>query len=312
MSTQRQISAARSSDEQLQVLEDTGKALGQYRQALMDAAFNVNARGASFKAMSDFFSNPDEPGAGDGPEARAYQSVHRLQVLIGKANRFSKPFWEIYAGPLELIRDYMLNEACCELQKRWDNNFLVEIQGVSEYKLNELIFGPQGKLWNFLDKDAAPFVSRAYGKGYVPTQVQGKSMPLTPEFVSFISRGRESVQTREDSYPVVICSGGSVGLLPSAHRKHFFRSCLSRIKSRLSVCRLRHCSFRHSCHRDALLCLPVQTNFCHACEQGNASVCETLRELNRRFTQISRISQMIFIFYLCDLICCIKNKMVLL
>ncbi|OQY60225.1 MAG: hypothetical protein B6245_02525 [Desulfobacteraceae bacterium 4572_88] len=186
------------------VLEESGDTLGEYRKALMDIAFNANASAVSFKAMTDFFSNPNAPGMGDGPEARAYQSVHKLQIMIGKEARSNRPFWALYAGPLELIRDYMLKEAACELQEKWNSNFLVEIEGVPEYKLPELIFGPEGKVWNFVNTDAAPFVSRAYGKGYVPVRVSDMSMPFDPEFINFISRSRDNLQTRQDSYPVTI------------------------------------------------------------------------------------------------------------
>ncbi len=204
MVTRRRLSAVRSPDDRIKALEAAGKTLGEYRQALMDVAFNVDSRSVSFKAMSSFFANAGDLGAGDGPESRAYKSVRRLQSLIGKETETTQAFWDLYAGPLDVIVHYMRREAACALQRRWNDKFLVEIENVPDYKVKELIFGPEGKLWSFLEDEASPFIKRVYGKGYVPVQVLGRSLPFRPAFLSFISMGKDFKQASKDRYPVSI------------------------------------------------------------------------------------------------------------
>lgn len=204
MITQRQVASDRSPDERRLVLEDAGKALGDYRRALMDIAFDARSRSVSYNAMAQFFKNPDQPTAGDTPLAKAYTAVRQLEALIGRSGGDARAFWAVYAGPIDVIRGYMLNEAACRIQELWENKFLVEIEGVPEYRRNSLMFGDEGKLWTFMDKHAGPFVTRAYGKGYVPARARGMTIPFQPQFLDFVSRGRDNIQTAQESYSVRI------------------------------------------------------------------------------------------------------------
>lgn len=189
MKTQKKLGKGKSGDERDVVLEDAGKSLGAYRKSLMDVAFNANSRAVSMRAMQSFFANPDEPGASGGPEAQAYNAVRKLEMLIGKANRETRPFWKLYAGPLVMIRKFMLNEASCKLQSQWKQSFLIEIEGVPKYKLGGLMFGPEGQLWTFINEQASAFFVRQYGKGYVPKIVDNLKIPFTKKFINFTSIG---------------------------------------------------------------------------------------------------------------------------
>jgi len=204
LKTKKKLDSATPEEKRDMVLEEAAAAVDNYKKALVDIAFNAGSRPVSFKAIRAIFSNPEQPGAGEGPLAAAYRSVHELQSLIGKRTRANAAFWELYLGPLRLAREYMLKEACCELQYKWNDHLLVEIEDVPEYKLGSLLFGPEGKVWQFLTTDAAPFVAKKYGTGYVPTRARGMRMPFRPEFLEFVTRGRDHVQSGRESYPVHI------------------------------------------------------------------------------------------------------------
>ncbi|MGB0712235.1 MAG: type VI secretion protein IcmF/TssM N-terminal domain-containing protein [Gammaproteobacteria bacterium] len=184
------------------VLEQSSEAYQEYRKALLDVAFNADIKSVSFKAASALFSDPDNPGAGDGPEARAWNAVRKLQTLIGKPNKYNGAFWEVYSGALEVITDYEVSEAACYLQERWRDGLLVELEGVPDYKKPELMFGEGGKVWLFMDGDGKPFIKRAYGKGYVPVKAAGRSLDIKKDFLNFVARGRDGYQVRQDSYDV--------------------------------------------------------------------------------------------------------------
>ena len=189
MKVQKKMGKGKSGDDRDVMLEEAGKALGAYRKSLMDVAFNANSRAVSMRAMQSFFANPEEPGASGGPEAQAYNAVRKLEMLIGKANRETRPFWNLYAGPLSMIRKFMLNETSCKLQSQWKQSFLIEIEGVPKYKLGGLMFGAEGQLWTFINENASAFFVRQYGKGYVPKIVDNLKIPFTREFVNFTSIG---------------------------------------------------------------------------------------------------------------------------
>ncbi|MBF0240674.1 MAG: hypothetical protein HQM12_23485 [SAR324 cluster bacterium] len=188
MKTQKKLAKGSKSGEELDVvLEQAGGLLTDYKKALMDVSFNSSKPAVSFRSMQAYFANPDEPGAGEGPDATAYKTILKLQTLIGKESRASRAFWKLYIGPMEIVYEYMLNEAACMLQNQWRNAFLVEIEGVPKFKLGGLMFGEGGQLWNFINENGTMFIVRQYGKGYVPAVVRERKIPFTNEFVNFVS-----------------------------------------------------------------------------------------------------------------------------
>lgn len=190
LKTQKKLAkGAKTADDRDLVLEDAGKSFVEYRKALSEITLNGNKRAVSMRAMTAYFSNPEELGAGDGPDARAYQEILKLQTMIGKNNRATRAFWELYSGPMEIVTEYMLNESSCLVQARWRQAFLVEIEGVPKYKLGGLMFSPEGQLWSFINQNVSAFIVREYRKGYVPRVVRERKMPFTRSFINFVSTG---------------------------------------------------------------------------------------------------------------------------
>jgi type VI secretion system protein ImpL len=191
------------------VLEDAGQTLIDYKNALTDISFNASSRAVSMRAIIAYFSNPDEPGAGDGPEARAYNTIRKLESLIGKNTVQTKPFWALYGGTLDTVRLYMLSEASCLLQTAWEQTFLVEVEGVPQFRRGNLMFGDNGQLWRFINERASAFMVRQPGKGYVPRVVNGLRMPLEPDFINFVyiglaAKNQEEKQETQIKVPTLI------------------------------------------------------------------------------------------------------------
>lgn len=193
-----------SPDERALRLEEAGQRLGEYREVLQDIAFESDIRSVSHASAMSLFSNPDNPGKGDGPEARAHETIQRLQNRIGMATPYNRVFWDLFIGPLKVIEQYYLHESACHVQTLWEERFLVNVEGVPRHRLPELMFGEGGELWTFIDQHLDPFVQRRFRAGYVPRQARGQRLPLRPEFLEFATRGREGMQSREDSYAVRI------------------------------------------------------------------------------------------------------------
>jgi len=209
MKTQKQLDKASTRsgttpDEREVLLEEAGERLGEYRAALAEVAFNSDIRSASHAGMNSLFANPDNPGKGEGPEARAHETIRRLTSRLGVVTPYNRAFWDVFNGPLEVIEGYFLQESACHVQELWENKFLVALEGVPRHRLPNLMFGDDGQLWQFLDQDLGSFVERRFNAGYVPTNARGKRLPLRTEFTDFATRGREGMQSRQDNYPVRI------------------------------------------------------------------------------------------------------------
>ncbi|MBF0469845.1 MAG: hypothetical protein HQL48_00570 [Gammaproteobacteria bacterium] len=194
-------------DERDLVLEESGKLLGDYITALGDVAMNSEIRSVSHMGMVNLFTNPDNPGIGSGPEARAYESIRQLQILLGKRDRQNAAFWDIYGGSVDLALEFMLEETSCYLQENWMDNVLASLQGVPKYKEAEAMVGEGGKLWSFIGEgDAAPFIALKYGAGYVPQRVNRFAIPFNREFLEYTNRGGDALESSNAKIPVAVAA----------------------------------------------------------------------------------------------------------
>ena len=191
-----------SADERQMQLEQAGKLLGEYRQALSSFVYSAETRSVSYSAISALYSKPDQPDSGESSLALGYKSLKQLQALVGKENRENRAFWSLYKGALNLMREYMMAESACEVQENWENNFLANLEGVPDYKLPELAFGDSGLLWTTLSTDMAPFVKERRGAGYVPQRALGETYPLSRRFLEFAARAKDAKQAKQETYKV--------------------------------------------------------------------------------------------------------------
>lgn len=209
MKTQKKLKKAsgasgKTPDERAAALQEAAKLLTAYRKALVDESVNSDANSVAYNTALNIFNNPDDPGKGSDPYAQAYGSVQKLQEAIGRKTVYNRAFWAVYSGPLQVIKQYAVNETGCYVQKDWQQNFLTQIDGVPSYKLGSMMFGKKGIFWSFISKDLGPFLALRYGAGYVPTHADGSTVAFEPEFLTFASHAHDGYQTQRDSYPVSI------------------------------------------------------------------------------------------------------------
>jgi len=207
MKTQKKLDKAGgksgpSADERQMQLEEAGKLLGEYRQALSDFVYSAEMRSVSHAAITGLFTNPDNPANGESSLALAYASIKKLQAIVGKESADNKAFWTLYMGAIDLMQHYMLEESSCKIQDIWSSDFLTNLEGVPEYKLSNLAFGPEGILWPFLDEKMGSFIKERFGAGYVSAKVMGETYPVNTGFLEFAARAKDGKQAKQDSYPV--------------------------------------------------------------------------------------------------------------
>ena len=116
-------------------------------------------------------------------------------------------FWELVQGPLDYFLAFVSREAACQLQKMWEREVLLEVQGVSDRnKLIELLWSQPGHATKFVKEPAGPFVTSSLEKGFYPKKVRGQSVPFDKYFFSFLNRGARSARPIQASYTVTIQS----------------------------------------------------------------------------------------------------------
>lgn len=169
------------------VLEQASKSYNEYKLALQDIAFNADSSKLSYNATANAFANPDSIASGDDAGAKAWASIIKLQRTIGKPRESNRLFWDLYTGPVRLAYDYMRQEAACHLQTNWEDKVLAGIVGVNQEKLGTTLIGEGGLVWNYVDKDASPFLTKKFKKGYLSNIVESNALPWESDFIRFIN-----------------------------------------------------------------------------------------------------------------------------
>jgi len=207
MKTQKKMAKASgksgpSADERQMQLEEAGKLLGEYRQALSDFVYSAEMRSVSHMAITGLYTSPDNPAKGESSLAMAYASLKKLQAIVGKENSENKAFWALYMGAIDLMQGYMITESSCQMQDIWSKEFLTNLEGVPAYKIPNLAFGSEGLLWPFLGNQMGPFIQERFGAGFVASKVKQDTYPIAHDFLEFAARAKDGKQSKQDTYPV--------------------------------------------------------------------------------------------------------------
>ena len=99
----------------------------------------LSSKKESHKTIKAFFEFENNPIDESTPLANAKLTITKLQGLIGKAGNSTEAFWSVYIGAILVLEDFMLEESACLLEQSWEDDFLYELSGVPNYKLDEFV-----------------------------------------------------------------------------------------------------------------------------------------------------------------------------
>ena len=177
-----------------------GKAYLEYQSALSDVLPSASSREIAFKLATEAFK---KESAADSPFFKAQKAVEQMKTSLRAGGPKASMLWEIIGGPLKFFQTFVSTEAACHLQTLWENQVLVEIQGVSDQTdLNRLLFENQSFALKFLQGPAQPFIERSLSKGYFGRSANGLEIAFDPAFLSFLDRGAQASRPLKDSYTV--------------------------------------------------------------------------------------------------------------
>jgi type VI secretion system protein ImpL len=115
------------------------------------------------------------------PVFKAWWMIDQLKAKEGPTDAtLAKSFWPLLERPV-LIAWKVILEGCGEfMQKAWAENVLAPMKGLSELEQAEFLYGPQGKVREFVDKFAKPFLADNESR---LAQSLGEEVPLAPSFL---------------------------------------------------------------------------------------------------------------------------------
>lgn len=182
---------------------EAGKALFDYQQALTNMIPAMASLKTAFSAASAIYT--DDPATSEDPFYRGERALASLKRIMGSSREETDAFWSILSGPMDVFHDYIVRQASCRLQQLWEQEVLLEIKDVADQKnINSLLLGSDGYAVSFIKGSAGPFMKRGVRKGFYANSINGKHIPFTRDFLSFISNGIVTAKAVKDSYKLTI------------------------------------------------------------------------------------------------------------
>jgi type VI secretion system protein ImpL len=139
----------------------------------------------------------DDPARAKSPVLAAQRAVDTLRAHLGteaagRADKGRDAFWALLTQPVDLLWQCTVAQAGTHLQKLWDEEVLVETQGIYDrHRLVALLFGDKGFVDRYTQTHARPFVQLNSRRGYQPRDLHGCKILFRPEYFKFLEQGKK-------------------------------------------------------------------------------------------------------------------------
>jgi hypothetical protein len=123
------------------------------------------------------------------PVLKAWWIISQFREKEGSGDEAAqKSFWPLLERPVLLAWKVILEEAGEFLQKSWADNVLAPTKGLSEMEQVDFLYGPQGKVREFVGQFAKPFLADNESR---LGQILGEEVPLGPNFFKALRDERQ-------------------------------------------------------------------------------------------------------------------------
>jgi type VI secretion system protein ImpL len=187
------------------------KAYEQYKNALQEITPIASSRRLAFQITGSVFG--EDSASSTSPFFVAQNAVQGMKTAMTGTNVEQPMFWELVKGPWDFLWEYATQEASCQIRSLWEEDVLVEVQGISDINsMAILLLGQEGLATKFISGPAKPFVGRSLNKGYYSKEAFGRKIPFEKSFLNFMTQGAlvvqptraEPVQSVQSNYSVNI------------------------------------------------------------------------------------------------------------
>lgn len=178
-------------------LQDAATTLDDYKVSLASLVFNIEQRKQSHDNIRGYFEFNGDASAASTSLGNTQLSIRKLQGLAGMAGTTTDPFWNVYSGAVWLMQQFMIQDAACYVDKAWRDDYLFELEGVPDYKLDTFAYGETGILWDFVNAQLTPFLQKKRTGGFSLKRVNDDKMPFSSEMLSYLIRAKDVAQQQK-------------------------------------------------------------------------------------------------------------------
>lgn len=174
----------------------------KYRTALAAVAADaLTGEGASAKLGADFHNFGVDPAVKTSALHEVYDRFTALKETMLATTPDYYPAWALAGGVAHLVTHYIEEQTSCMLQHEWDGKVMWPLQTSTDMQgMMDLVFGPQGTVWTFVEGPAKPYLIRG-AQIFRPIETYGYSVPWSADFMPFLNsavgRHVEQIVTRK-------------------------------------------------------------------------------------------------------------------
>jgi len=134
----------------------------------------------------------------------------RQALNTGVSNEVSM-VWQIEAGPLNFLLQYLMNKTSCAIENKWDNDVVGKVSTIKDSDVPKVLLDKNtGLLWKFVGDTLAPFLTLDKW-GYTSKTIYDKTvfaqtMSLNPNFIAYINNARPAMIDYQNQYTVNIAT----------------------------------------------------------------------------------------------------------
>jgi type VI secretion system protein ImpL len=173
----------------------------RYREAMAAMAQACESDAAAFHLASQVFG--EDPTGGQSSHSSARRAAEDLKAALAAHQDNRGIFVRLLDGPVDYLWSRAVRGASCRLQGLWDEKVLADIQGVHDPKrMSDMLLGNDGLVKTFTAGPGAPFIGRDSRRGYFAKKADQETIPFTPAFLSFLTRGAWSARSAQNLYKV--------------------------------------------------------------------------------------------------------------
>jgi type VI secretion system protein ImpL len=148
----------------------------------------------SFQLVQAAFQEGKPTEKSSHPVLKAWWILSQFRDTEGTGKEEEKVVWLLLEQPVLLVWRVLLDGAGGFLQKYWAENVVAPTRGLSELEQANFVYGPQGKMREFVHQFLKPFLVDNESR---PGQVLGEELPLSSGFLKTLSLEKQLRPTLE-------------------------------------------------------------------------------------------------------------------
>ena len=186
--------------------------LTDYNSALSQVLPDQISDDSYLHYVGDIFAEYNGKQDPKSPVSIAMLKFNQLRQALntGVSNEVSM-VWQIEAGPLNFLLQYLMNKTSCAIENKWDNDVVGKVSTIKDSDVPKVLLDKNtGLLWKFVGDTLAPFLTLDKW-GYTSKTIYDKTvfaqtMSLNPNFIAYINNARPAMIDYQNQYTVNIAT----------------------------------------------------------------------------------------------------------